>query len=74
MKCKLLAEWLGTFSLLATVVGYGIVAERLASGNIASALLGNTIPRSAILVVLITILGPVSGVQFNPTVTLSLAS
>ena len=73
MKCKLVAEWLGTFSLLAKVVGSGIVAERLASGNIASAELGNTIPMSAIFVVLITILGRVSGAHFNPAVPLSLA-
>jgi glycerol uptake facilitator-like aquaporin len=51
---RLMAEWLGTFSLLATVVGSGIMAERLADGNVAVALLGNTIPTGAILVVLIT--------------------
>ncbi len=68
---KLIAEWLGTFSLLATVVGSGIMAERLAGGNLAVALLGNTIPTGAILVVLITVFGPVSGAHFNPAVTLS---
>ena len=68
---KLLAEWLGTLFLLATVVGSGIMAEHLAGGNIAIALLGNTIPTGAILVVLITILGPISGAHFNPAVTLS---
>jgi len=68
---KLMAEWLGTFSLLATVVGSGIMAERLADGNVAIALLGNTIPTGAILVVLITIFGPISGAHFNPAVTLS---
>ncbi len=73
MERKLVAEWLGTFSLLATVVGSGIMAERLAGGNIAIALLGNTIPTGAILVVLITIFGPVSGAHFNPAVTLSFA-
>jgi len=70
---RLMAEWLGTFSLLATVVGSGIMAERLAGGNIAIALLGNTIPTGAILVVLITIFGPISGAHFNPAVTLCFA-
>ena len=70
---RLMAEWLGTFSLLATVVGSGIMAERLADGNIAIALLGNTIPTGAILVVLITIFGPISGAHFNPAVTLCFA-
>ena len=55
---RLLAEALGTGILVATVVGSGIMAERLAGGNQAIALLGNTIPTGAILVVLITILGP----------------
>ncbi len=68
---KLIAEWLGTFSLLATVVGSGIMADRLAGGNVAIALLGNTIPTGAILVVVITVFGPVSGAHFNPAVTLS---
>lgn len=67
---RLMAEALGTFSLLATVVGSGIMAERLAGGNVAVALLGNTIPTGAILVVLITIFGPISGAHFNPAVTL----
>lgn len=66
-----MAEWLGTFSLLATVIGSGIMAERLAGGNIAIALLGNTIPTGAILIVLITIFGPISGAHLNPAVTLS---
>ncbi|MEQ8398614.1 MIP/aquaporin family protein [Thalassobaculum sp.] len=70
MLRKLIAEWLGTFSLLATVVGSGIMAERLAGGNVAVALLGNTIPTGAILVVLITVFGPISGAHFNPAVTL----
>ena len=64
------AEWLGTFFLLATVIGSGIMAENLADGNVAIALLGNTIPTGAILYVLITMLGPVSGAHFNPAVTL----
>ena len=71
MNRKLIAEWLGTFSLLATVIGSGIMAERLAGGNVAIALLGNTIPTGAILVVLITVFGPISGAHFNPAVTLS---
>lgn len=73
MQRRLMAEWLGTFSLLATVIGSGIMAERLAGGNVAIALLGNTIPTGAILVVLITIFGPISGAHFNPAVTLSFA-
>lgn len=67
---KLAAEFIGTAFLLATVVGSGIMAERLAGGNVAIALLGNTIPTGAILVVLITMLGPISGAHFNPAVTL----
>ncbi|WP_323795182.1 MIP/aquaporin family protein [Nisaea sp.] len=70
MKRRLTVEWLGTFSLLATVIGSGIMAERLAGGNVAVALLGNTIPTGAILVVLITVFGPISGAHFNPAVTL----
>lgn len=66
---RLLAEWLGTAFLLATVVGSGIMAERLAGGNTAIALLCNTLPTGAILFVLITMLGPVSGAHFNPAVT-----
>jgi glycerol uptake facilitator-like aquaporin len=67
---RLVAEALGTALLVATVVGSGIMADKLAGGNQAVALLGNTIPTGAILVVLITILGPVSGAHFNPAVTL----
>ena len=70
---KLVAEIGGTMTLLATVIGSGIMAERLADGNMAIALLGNTIPTGAILFVLITILGPVSGAHFNPAVTLAFA-
>ena len=66
---RLAAEWLGTMLLVATVVGSGIMAETLAGGNVAVALLGNTIATGAILVVLITILGPLSGAHFNPAVT-----
>lgn len=69
MARRLVAEWLGTLLLLATVIGSGIMAETLAGGNMAIALLGNTIPTGAILYVLITVLGPVSGAHFNPAVT-----
>ena len=71
MTAKLWAEGLGTAFLLATVVGSGIMAEQLSGGNKAIALLGNTIPTGAILVVLITIFGPISGAHFNPAVTLA---
>jgi glycerol uptake facilitator-like aquaporin len=70
---RLLAEGLGTAILVATVIGSGIMAERLAGGNQAIALLGNTIPTGAILVVIITIFAPVSGAHFNPAVTLVFA-
>jgi glycerol uptake facilitator-like aquaporin len=69
MARKLFAEWLGTFFLVAVVIGSGIMAERLAGGNIALALLGNTIATGAILVVIILIFGPISGAHFNPAVT-----
>jgi glycerol uptake facilitator-like aquaporin len=68
---RLVAEALGTGFLLATVIGSGIMGERLADGNVALALLCNTIPTGAILTVLILMLGPVSGAHFNPAVTLS---
>jgi glycerol uptake facilitator-like aquaporin len=67
---RLAAEFLGTAFLLAAVVGSGIMAERLASGNVAIALLANTIATGAALVVLISIFGPLSGAHFNPAVTL----
>ena len=70
---RLAAEALGTGLLVATVVGSGIMAERLAGGNIALALLGNTIPTGAILVVLIWVFGPISGAHFNPAVSLVMA-
>jgi glycerol uptake facilitator-like aquaporin len=73
MQRRLFAEWLGTLFLLATVVGSGIMAETLSGGNVAIALLGNTIPTGAILVVLILMFGPVSGAHFNPAVTLAFA-
>ncbi|MHB8268996.1 aquaporin [Bradyrhizobium sp.] len=70
---RLFSEWLGTAFLLAAVVGSGIMAERLAGGNVALALLCNTLPTGAILVVLILIFGPLSGAHFNPAVTLAFA-
>ncbi len=70
---RLVAEFLGTAFLLATVVGSGIMGETLAGGNAAMALLGNTIATGAILVVLILIFGPISGAHFNPAVTLAFA-
>ena len=71
---RICAEWLGTAFLLAAVVGSGIMAERLAGGNTALALLCNTIPTGAILAVLILVFAPVSGAHFNPAVTLAFAS
>jgi len=69
LKRRLCAETLGTAILVATVVGSGIMADRL-TNDLALSLLGNTIPTGAILVVLISILGPISGAHFNPAVTL----
>jgi glycerol uptake facilitator-like aquaporin len=66
---RLAAEALGTAFLLATVVGSGIMGERLAGGNAAIALLGNTLSTGTVLVVLISVFGPVSGAHFNPLVT-----
>ena len=68
---RLAAEAIGTAGLLAVVVGSGIMGESLAGGNVAIALLGNTIATGAILVVLILSFGPVSGAHFNPAVTLA---
>lgn len=70
---RLAAEALGTALLLAIVIGSGIMGENLAGGNVAIALLGNTIATGAGLVVLITIFGPLSGAHFNPAVTLMFA-
>lgn len=70
MGRKLAAEALGTLLLVCTVVGSGIMAVNLAQGNDAVALLGNTIATGAILYVLITIFGPISGAHFNPVVSL----
>jgi glycerol uptake facilitator-like aquaporin len=67
---RLAAEALGSGLLLAVVVGSGIMGQRLAGGNVALALLGNTLATGAALVVLITVFGPISGAHFNPAVTL----
>ncbi len=64
------SEAVGSFLLFATVIGSGIMAQRLAQGNLAVALLGNTLATGAMLFVLITMLGPISGAHFNPAVTL----
>src|SRR6266566_5006892 len=69
---RLAAAALGTALLVATVVGSGIMAER-PTKDVALALLGNTLPTGAILVALITILGPISGAHFNPAVSLVFA-
>ncbi len=73
MSRRLAAEALGTGLLLAIVIGSGVMGERLAGGNAALALLGNTLATGAGLVVLITIFGPVSGAHFNPAVSLVFA-
>ena len=67
------AEWLGTAFLLAAVVGSGIMAQKLAGGNNALALLCNTLPTGAILAVLILTFGPISGAHFNPAVSIAFA-
>ncbi|WP_309660713.1 MIP/aquaporin family protein [Sphingomonas sp.] len=71
---RLAAEGLGAFFLFATVIGSGIMAAKLASGNDAIALLGNTMATGAMLFVLITMLGPISGAHMNPAVSLVAAS
>src|SRR5213079_1984195 len=68
---RVVAEALGTAFLLATVVGSGIMGERLSGGNVAIALLANTIATGAALVALILTFGPISGAHFNPAVTLA---
>src|SRR6185503_5086143 len=70
---RVVAELLGTFFLLAAVVGSGIMAERLAGGNVALALLANTAATGAALIALIISFAPLSGAHFNPVVTLSFA-
>lgn len=72
MKQTLIAEAFGTLMLVMTVVGSGIMADQLSEGNDALALIGNTLATGCILVVLITLLGPVSGAHINPAVTLTL--
>lgn len=71
MSRRLVGEFLGTAFLLAVVIGSGIMGERLAGGNVAIALLGNTLATGAGLVALILTFGPISGAHFNPAVTLS---
>src|SRR6185295_15810023 len=71
---RLASEAAGTALLLAVVIGSGIMGQRLAGGNDAIALLGNTVATGAALVVLISIFGPISGAQFNPAVTLAFAA
>ena len=73
LQRRLAAELLGTVLLLAIVIGSGIMGDRLAAGNTAVALLGNTLATGAGLVVLITVFGPLSGAHFNPAVTLVFA-
>ena len=70
LRRRLAAEFIGTWLLVATVVGSGIMAETLADGNAAVALLGNTAATGAILFVLITAFAPISGAHFNPAVSL----
>lgn len=70
MRRAAFAEFLGALLLTATVVGSGVMAERLAEGNAAVALLGNTLATVAVLAVLIAMLGPISGAHFNPAVSL----
>ena len=71
---RLAAEGLGSFFLFATVIGSGIMAEALSGGNVAIALLGNTLATGAMLFVLITMLGPISGAHMNPAVSLVAAA
>src|ERR1700683_5031208 len=71
LRARLTAEFLGTAFLVAAVVGSGIMGERLAGGNVAIALLANTIATGAALVALILTLGPISGAHLNPAVTLA---
>ena len=71
LRARLVAEFLGTGFLVAAVVGSGIMGERLAGGNIAIALLANTIATGAALLTLILTFGPISGAHFNPAVTVA---
>ncbi len=74
LRARVVSEFLGTGFLVAAVVGSGIMAERLANGNVALALLANTLATGAALVALILAFGPISGAHFNPAVTLADAS
>ena len=74
IRRALAAEFVGSLILFATVVGSGVMAERLAGGNVAVALIGNTGATGAVLFVLITLLGPISGAHFNPAVTVMLGA
>lgn len=74
LHARMTAEFIGTAFLLAAVVGSGIMGERLSGGNLAIALLANTIATGAALVALILTFGPISGAHFNPAVTLADAS
>jgi glycerol uptake facilitator-like aquaporin len=74
LKRRVVAEALGTALLLATIVGSGIMGERLSGGNVALALLANTIATGAVLVALILTFGPISGAHMNPAVSLAAAS
>src|SRR4029077_2546777 len=71
LRVRVTAEFIGTAFLVAAVVGSGIMGERLAGGNVAIALLANTIATGAALVALIFTFGPISGATFNPAVTLA---
>jgi len=73
LRQRTFCEWLGTAFLLTAVVGSGIMAQKLAGGNVALALLCNTLPTGAILVVLILVFGPLSGAHFNPAVSIAFA-
>ena len=70
---KILSEWLGTALLLCTVIGSGIMAEQIASGNVAIALMGNTLATVCGLYFLIQVFGPVSGAHFNPAVSIAMS-
>jgi glycerol uptake facilitator-like aquaporin len=74
LRSRVAAEFLGTAFLLAAVVGSGIMGERLAGGNVAIALLANTLSTGTVLAVLIQVLAPISGAHFNPAVTLAMGA
>jgi glycerol uptake facilitator-like aquaporin len=71
LRARLMAEFMGTAFLVAAVIGSGIMGERLAGGNVAIALLANTIATGAALIALILTFGPISGAHLNPAVTLA---